>query len=498
LASVLALGCASSGHPDIPAPGDKQNIADARGDQTGGRGETDVRTLGWIRVRNGRLTDEFGRQWIINGINARIEGIFDVSFEDGRERLEPIPAFDETDADAMVGMGFNMLRLPINWSGVEPREGLFSEEYLERVDKVVEICGKAGLYVLVDFHQDAWSKEIGEDGAPIWAIIPPPEKLLSGPLHDLESRRKSAQVLKASASFFTNKENIQNRFLPAWRKVTSRYSGAPHVIGFEPMNEPVCFHVPWGNQRLYEFYEKTTYALREVDRRHSIWLEPESMMRNQFLYAPKRKTPFPDDNVVYQPHLYPPGLGRHDRAGFVKRLSKTFDDMVKEGASWGGATVIGEWGHNPADANSREYFDAILELADERHIGLVFWLWKEHCQGFWGFFDHDAASGRWTPRSRGIEAFSRPRALAVPGELATHRHDAQSGKLTVEFESRGGESAPLLHLPRDCFPEGFTAELDGKAVSVNIDEKTRRALVPWNGQAGFHRLVIRPAACSLR
>ena len=143
-------------------------------------------TLSFVHIEGNHLVDEDGRHVIARGINARIEGIFDVSFSDGRERLEPIPTFTYEDAEAMAAIGFNVLRLPVNWSGIEPEEGQFDETYLARVDEVIEHCRNAGIYVLVDFHQDAYSKEIGEDGAPYWAILPEPEEFLEGPLEDLE------------------------------------------------------------------------------------------------------------------------------------------------------------------------------------------------------------------------------------------------------------------------------------------------------------------------
>ena len=38
--------------------------------------------LGWVKVVDGRLMDEAGREILLRGINARIEGIFDVVFSD--------------------------------------------------------------------------------------------------------------------------------------------------------------------------------------------------------------------------------------------------------------------------------------------------------------------------------------------------------------------------------------------------------------------------------
>ena len=127
--------------------------------------------LGWLHVEDGRIVDEANREVILRGMNARIEGIFDVTFSDGRTRLEPIPTFSQQDAEAMAAVGINFLRLPINWSGIEPEEGEFNLQYLEQVDEIIEHCRNANIYVLLDFHQDAYSKELGEDGAPYWAIL---------------------------------------------------------------------------------------------------------------------------------------------------------------------------------------------------------------------------------------------------------------------------------------------------------------------------------------
>ena len=149
------------------------------------------------------LRDADGRVVLLRGVNARVDGVFDVTFDDGRQALEPIPALDDGDCTRMRQLGLDLLRLPINWSGIEPTRGIYDEAYLDRVDAAVQCAARAGLVVLIDLHQDAYSKEIGEDGAPLWAIQPPPTMLLGGPLTDLGDRRLSTQVQAAFATFFT-------------------------------------------------------------------------------------------------------------------------------------------------------------------------------------------------------------------------------------------------------------------------------------------------------
>ena len=140
-----------------------------------------------FRLHGGRLVDERRREVTLRGVNARVEGVFDVTFGDGRLPLEPIPVFDDGDAATMARFGLNLLRLPISWSGLEPVRGRFDAAYLDRIAAVVALCRAHGIVVLLDFHQDAFSKEIGEDGAPRWVL-----DLLLGPQRARASRSRPA------------------------------------------------------------------------------------------------------------------------------------------------------------------------------------------------------------------------------------------------------------------------------------------------------------------
>src|SRR4030095_8026573 len=78
-----------------------------------------------LHVEEGRLRDQRGREVTLRGVNARVQGVFDVTFDDGRQPLEAIPVFDAGDAERMRAFGFNLLRLPISWSALEPSPGSY-------------------------------------------------------------------------------------------------------------------------------------------------------------------------------------------------------------------------------------------------------------------------------------------------------------------------------------------------------------------------------------
>jgi endoglycosylceramidase len=455
--------------------------------------------LGFVRADGGRLVDTFGREVVPHGVNARIEGLFDVVFDDGRQRLQPLPEFTEDDAVLMAKLGFSFLRLPINWSGLEPVEGQFSESYLAQLDAVIAACRKHGLYVLVDFHQDAYSKEIGEDGAPLWAILPKPAQLLEGPLDDLEQRRLSRPVLDAYSSFFNNTRKLRDRFMPVWQLVTARYASEDAVIGFELMNEPVAFHVTGGIALLEDFTRQGHAAMREVNDRHAFWFEPDSL-RNFSFKAAAPTAPLGDTNSVYAPHIYPRNSGLTTEADWQTAVGDGLTDTRAEADAWGSALFLGEWGADPKSAASRGYIQFITNSMDAVCAGHAVWLWKEISQGFWGFFDRSddaAAAGtpsEWTLREAFAREAIRPYPLAVPGKLDSLSFDDATGTLTVAFTATGGETAgPVLVLPKAWFAGGAAATLNGATVTLQPTGIESRFAVPWTlGTTGAFTLITSP------
>mgnify|MGYP000185416210 CR=1 FL=1 len=231
-----------------------------------------------LHTKGRQLLDQKGREVLLRGFNARVEGIFDVTFDDGRTALEPIPPFGEKDCQFLSEqLGMNLLRLPVNWSGIEPKKrGTYHLEYIKKFIKLADDCYKHGVYTLVDLHQDAYSKEIGEDGAPLWAIVPPPKKLLQGPLHDLNTRRASKDVLAAFESFFENKETLQDAYAEMSVYIVKQFKGHPGIIGLEIMNEPVLFG-PNNQKRLHDFHMRVGKKVREVSANLPLFFEPNSL-----------------------------------------------------------------------------------------------------------------------------------------------------------------------------------------------------------------------------
>ena len=91
----------------------------------------------------------------------------------------------------MQQLGFNVVRLGIEWQALEPGSGgpnqakictqgtpgnphefsrSVADAYLAHVKATVELLARHGIYTLLDMHQDVYDKLFRGEGAPEWAV----------------------------------------------------------------------------------------------------------------------------------------------------------------------------------------------------------------------------------------------------------------------------------------------------------------------------------------
>ncbi len=419
-----------------------------------------------VRVVAGEFRDSAGHHVVLRGVNARVAGLFDVTFDDGRAALEPIPVFAGEDC-RLLGetLGMNLLRLPVNWSGIEPSPGEYDEAYLAKVRDLVDACGAHGIYVLVDLHQDAYSKHIGEDGAPLWAIVPPPAELLEGPLEDLEQRRLSSQVIRAFDSFFANAEGLQDAYAEMAAVLAEHVADAPNVVGLELMNEPV---VPNDASRLDTFHARVATRVRASAPHLPLFFEPEAT-RN-FLDRATVRAPFPDANSAYTPHVYTGVFTGTWDTEDAPRLRESIQNARAEAQEHGSALLIGEFGHDPRDATGQEWLDVALGEMDETSTSWALWLYEERSQGRWGFFDAVDDDTRGALREDVVHRVARPFPQSAPGAIGATHWDAEARTLRVELSP--AEGGIVVRAPKHVWPDLPAALCDGEPAEVVAEPGT--------------------------
>jgi endoglycosylceramidase len=440
-----------------------------------------------VVVRGVTFREAQGRQLIFRGYNAKVDGIFDVKFDDGRAPNYTFNSFDEASAQRFEELGFSALRLPISWSALEPAPLRYSAAFFDKVDAVLAMAKAHHFYVLFDMHQDSYSKEIGEDGAPLWAIVPAPTTLLSGPSDD--SRRLSGPVLAAGFSFFADAtasdgRSLQSAFIAAVSQIAKRYVGRPEVLGFEAFNEPVVLN---GTQ-LGDFHARVADALHAIDGDAPALFEPIAT-RNQTDRAVEPPAPFSHGPGGYAPHIYTGWFSAPDQHGWESQdpavLYASMEAANREALAWNCPLFITEFGCDQGAEKGPKWLAAELDLQDRFLASSTAWVWEEG--GTWGLRDGARAEHAAT-----VAVMARAYPRAVAGDLLAIEHPS-AGRLTVRY--RATESTKLL--PHEvsasaAWVSDYKIVCDG--VEVPAERATGRASFrcPWSPGDHVFELVGTP------
>lgn len=454
---------------------------------------------GWPHVvrAHGRryIADEHGRELILRGVN--VNGLIQYS---SRYR-ETVP-IHRSDLREMAALGFNFLRLPINWSRLEPWPGRFSRPYLNRIAHVVRWAETSGLRVVVDFHQDRYNRRLrpGDeaDGAPDWATFTDGLPCLSTPL-------TSPCSVAAYDHFWSSDRRVagrtlQQHYLSALRTVSRRLRSDHRLLGFELMNEPTFGSTgppAFEREQLWPFYRRMIAGLRHAGERRMLWFEP-SILRDALdrdAGEPRRFSRDPD--LVYAPHIY---TGTFSSGG-IPQLRDSFAAAARESRAYGAAWVDDEWGGGATPARDR-FHARELDLQDRYRVGGAFWIWKQP-RGFynWQVVQRD---GRLRHDTLRAQQLSRPHVDAIAGRLraTAYRH----GRLVARTGGHGGTAVlwsgtvvrrggpSLLRRPL------VRPFVDGRRVRGALHAKrfaTRRVSllgyrVKVRVPAGRHRIELRP------
>jgi hypothetical protein len=442
------------------------------------------------------IADGKGRQLLLRGINSNAL----VQYPDFFQQTVPLR---RTDIKEMAALGFNFLRLPINWSLLEPEPGAYSRSYLRRIERIVRWAESEAMWVLVDFHQDRYNRNLrpGDeaDGAPDWATLtdgqPCEEAFFTSPCS-----------IAAYDNFWNNTvvagEPLQTHYLAAMRKVSRALRDHPRLLGLELMNEPTFGSTGpprFEREQLWPFYNRMIDGLRRDGERRMIWFGP-NILRDVIDVDPGQPETFSDDgNLVYAPHIY---TGVFNDGG-LDRLRASYAAAAQEAAAYGAPWVDAEWGTG-ADPAGEERLVANLDLQDEHLAGSGFWMWKQR-PGFYNWHTVEP-NGALRPDSMRAQNLSRPHLDAAPGRILATRWDGRRLVSTVSGQGgtvrawagtvvrRGGET--LIGRPR------VRVRVDGKPVrSIRTKKRFANGGVALDGYrirfaipSGRHEIELLPGS----
>jgi endoglycosylceramidase len=426
-------------------------------------------------IEGGRIVDSHGREVLLRGVNVNSF----VEYWAHDPSLFTTYPLTEADARRIASVGWNVVRLLISWSRVEPAPGVYDDAYIDEVEEAVRLLARYGLYSIIDLHQDAWGPTLagapdepcpggepafGWDGAPGWATL---DGEASRCLFD-GTRELSPAVMAAFMSFWNDDEGpggvgIRTRYARMLGYLARRLAPHDAVAGYDLMNEPnALFSVLRQFEAMSQLYAEALAEIRVAEAsvgapRRLVFFEPSILWADFGVGAPP---PFAHDGqIVYAPHLYQGGINS------VPLTREVFEDARSEAAAFGGAPVLsGEWGADPRRASNPEddYFARHQALQDEFRFGATLWTYREACgdphkasdfrwgrEAFvWGLYDVDCATNEDLGlREDLVRALTRPYVRAAPGRFTSIVSDPGSSVLTATGVDAPRGSVLVAFLP---------------------------------------------------
>lgn len=193
----------------------------------------------------------------------------------------------EKDIAFISSLGFDHVRVPVDYIVLEDDEGRIKESGFEYLENCRCWCEKHGLNMLIDLHECYG--------------------------YSFDPLKKD---MDRKAFFYS--EDLQERFFSLWTEIARRFSPYQETVAFEPLNEVV----------LPEVYEAwNTICRKYISLVRAIcprtWIVIGGVNYNNVLSVPLISVPL-DERICYNFHCYEPMVFSHQGAYWVEGMPLDF------------------------------------------------------------------------------------------------------------------------------------------------------------------------------
>jgi endoglycosylceramidase len=498
---------------------------------------------GLIRSPGGPyLYDQRDRVVFFHGVNA----VYKVP----PYELYPDPGkawnFSAADASLMARLGFNVVRLGMTWSGLEPGTapandpaictrgtphdpGQFNQatlnSYLAKLSETIDLLGRFHIYTLLDMHQDVYNETFDGEGAPNWAVCTNGVSSVDPPGRWSLSYGTVAAGI-AYHNFWTNDVvgDLQGEYDRVWAAVASYFRTNPWVIGYDPFNEPFSKSLVTRGDEHFDGQLECFYAGRKYvgppahgaptikcplqdpamgviptiltsDPNHLIFYEPDIYANHG---APNFVGPMNFPNLVFNVHIYcayrSPTTGNPTNIAAcatqeqrsLNTRSEDRTDLSSPDQPKGPAWFVSEFG---ATSNSA----LLQQLTNEENQSLVswsYWAWKFYGDPT-GSADESLvlANGRLRPTAS-VLAQTYPEAIA--GMPVSMSFNPTSGAFELVYTPNHAVHAPtVVFVPTEIhYENGYCARVTGGVVTSRPNSNLLRV----RNSAPSHVVQVRVTA----
>lgn len=273
------------------------------------------------------------------GIN--LGGWLSQNDESTKEHFETF--ITEENIKEIASWGLDHVRVPVDYVIIEEEDGTPKEDGHTYISNCISWCKKYNLHMILDLHRTyGYTFDPLDDG-------------------DKEI-------------FFHNKD-LQDRFVNTWKELATRYGKYDDMLAFELLNEVVSPNVvnEWN-----AIIKRVIPEIRAIAPNNYIVFG--GVCYNNVLSVPGLIEPFAD-KLVYTFHCYDPLIFTHQKAYWVKNMTKDFEmaypdtlDEYRRKSAQFSVELVGAIEDNGITEIGPEMFEAIfspaIDTALERDIAL--------------------------------------------------------------------------------------------------------------------------------
>lgn len=239
-------------------------------------------------------------------------------------------------------MGYDHIRVPLDYEVIETEEGQFIESGFEYIDFAIKNCKENGLNMVLDLHR-----------TPGYSFDPGHNK-----------------------TGLFEREDLQERFYDIWKELAKRYGQYSDMLSFELLNEVTKkSYQPTWNKMIRHAIE----LIRETAPDISIIV---GGYNNNSAEAVKSLDMPYDDKIVYNFHFYEPLLFTHQGAYWIDTMDTsfrcpfemTYGEYEEKSSKMLCQAYSDFLKYNKDDVIGEEYFENLImeaiTVAEERNVPL--------------------------------------------------------------------------------------------------------------------------------
>lgn len=411
---------------------------------------------GGLRADGGWFRDGSGGVVILRGVDVA-----------GNSKVPPFePITDEKMLDPLPRWGLDAVRLLFTWEAYEPTRGAYDDAgYLAWYRRTVAAARARNLYVVVDFHQDAFSRyTLGGcgEGFPSWAL--PPSVTPAVPDNgagcaDWGKRMLGdADVAAAWNAFYSDANGVRSRYLMMIARVAAALASEPNVVGYDLLNEPAGDEAT----QIAPLYEDAARAIRAVDGTAILFVSPAGLTGA----GTPTKLPRPSfGNLAYAPHFYDPGIFLYHGWGGSDE-TQPFAAMTATATAWSAPLFVGEYGAPPSTDLVEGYMTTLHARLDDAFASGAQWVytpgWTPAAKDGWNTEDFSivddsgALRANFRVRPTVQRVAGTPLALAASDEVT-----AKKNVVTLSWQHDPAASATIVFAPLAWFGGATELAADG-------------------------------------